>query len=407
MRSRSYRWWCLGTVMFGLVSGCQEVALPTGLDGNTQPTDTELAEAGGNSGGEAVPGDDLAAQAASYAERVQQMQADSQQPAQMQQIMWRDVGGEQQVAGGVNEVEAGQPTQELVTQVSAMEAMSTTPPDAPDAVAVSDTQAAGNDVQAVPVIDVSGQTTAKQTKPVPSIAQAYSQLLEAVRHGDDSNLSKALAAATLAPIGPHGELDWSLLNKLSPEDQQRIKNYHRAVSMLHAQLLSGEGEMDREAIAGGLDQLYGDRPVTIRNIRLCEKVMGYGVYDAFPDHTFVAGREQKLIVYVELDNFEPMQNQAGGGYEVRLRQELELYESNGFEVWSHEPVVITDVSQNKRRDFFVVQLVTLPAQLRMGQYHLKIRVYDENGGTRDEASLELRLVADGALVKEEVRSPGR
>jgi len=232
-----------------------------------------------------------------------------------------------------------------------------------------------------------------------SRTQAYAQLLRAVRHGDDSNLSKAVTAATLAAVGPHGELDWTTLAPLSPKDHQRVQGYYRAVATLRDELLGGDGAINREAVASRLDEMFGSRPVSIRTIELCEKVMGYGVYDSFPDHSFVAGREQKVIVYVELDNFKPAQRQGGDGYEVRLRQELELYESNGFKVWSHDPVVVTDVSHNKRRDFFVVQLVTLPAQLRMGQYHLKVRVYDENTGTRDEGSVTITLVADDSLAK--------
>lgn len=393
MLSHSYRWSFSGVLIVGLLVGCQDMTLPTGLDGNPGPTEADLALA------QAEPGDELASQAELYAQRVAELaekdqpqpQPQAQQAQQMQQILWRDVGGQTQANTELVTTEPTvadtQPLDETPPVVNAMEAMSTEPGESQTA-------------QPTPVAAPPDTGTIRAQ---PSTAQAYTDMLEAVRYSDDSNLSKAVAAATLAPIGPHGELDWSLLSKLSPDDQQRIKNYHRAVSMMHAQLLSGDAELDREAVAGRLEELYGSQPVTIRNIRLCEKVMGYGVYDAFPDNTFVAGREQKLIVYVELDNFEPLQNQAGGDYEVRLRQELELYESNGFEVWSHEPVIISDVSKNKRRDFFVVQLVTLPAQLRMGQYHMKVRVYDENGGTRDEASLEIRLVADGALVKEDAR----
>jgi len=213
-------------------------------------------------------------------------------------------------------------------------------------------------------------------------------------------MSKAVTAATLAAIGPHGELDWTMLASLSPKDQELVQGYHRSLVMLRGELLEGGGKVDREAVASRLDDLFGSQPVTIRTVELCEKVMGYGVYDTFTDHAFVAGREQKLIVYVELDHFKSSERDGGDGYEVRLRQEVELYGSDGYMAWHHEPVPITDVSRNKRRDFFVVQMVTLPAQLRLGQYHLKIRVYDENAGTRDETSVAIRLVADESMVKQ-------
>ncbi len=399
MRSESYRWWCAGTLVFSLISGCQEMGLPTGLNESTQTPEAGLADA--------EAGGDLAAEAYAHAQRVAAAGAFGERAEPMQEILWSDVSGEPQADPGVVYAEsaarigraqrAGVVTNDTVPPV---------PPVPTDATA-SGVSLVGDDpvvtLVSNPAIEVSAQPGVSETAIKMTQAQAHRLLLEAVRRGDDSNLSKAITAATLATVGPHGELDWSMLASLSPKDKQRVEGYHRAISTLRAQMLSGEGELDREAVAGRLEALYGSQPVTIRTIELCEKVMGYGVYDAFPDHTFVAGREQKLIVYVELDHFKPMESADGEGYEVRLRQELELYESNGFEVWSHEPVQITDVSHNKRRDFFVVQLVTLPAQLRMGQYHLKIRVYDENAGTRDEATLEIRLVADDTLVKKSGR----
>ncbi len=229
-------------------------------------------------------------------------------------------------------------------------------------------------------------------------SQAHQQLIKAIKHSDETNLSKAITAATIGVAGPHGELDWSLLAPLSPSDQDRVQRYHQAVSALRDQALAPDGVIDQDAVAGRLDEVFGDQPISIRSIELCEKVLGYGVYDSFPDRSFPAGRDQKIIVYVELDDFKPALSNTGEGYEVRLRQELELYESSGFEVWSHEPVQIVDVSKNQRRDFFVVQLVTLPGKLALGEYHLKVRIYDENGGTRDETSIPIQITSDGALV---------
>lgn len=398
MRSTSYQWWFVGSMALGLVSGCQEVALPTGLDDSGPGPEAVIAQAEADAA--------VAAEAEAYAQRVAAME--QQQPPQPvgppQEILWRDMGG---ASSTVGEVAPSEPMAESGQRPTADEAG--VPVEAVDDTKTQAvTTAAAQDGAGVQLVstnggDVSSGHAAGGMTAAPTQAQAYRQLLEAVRHGDDSNLAKAVAAATLATVGPHNELDWSMLSSLSPTDKKRVESYHRAVSALRTQLLSGDGEIDREAIAGQLEEMYGHQPVAIRTIELCEKVMGYGVYDAFPGHTFVAGREQKLIVYVELDHFLPVKSETGNGYEVRLRQELELYESNGFEVWSHEPVKITDVSHNKRRDFFVVQLVTLPAQLRMGQYHLKVRVYDENAGTRDEATLVIRLVADDTLVKQSGR----
>ncbi len=398
MRRASFQWWCFGTLVLGLVSGCQELGLPIGLMESSPAPGSQAAPESQADMASAEPDVDLASQAQAHAQRVAAV-GGAAQTGPPQEILWRDLGAGPGTGGqplvGVQAVPA--------TPVAHAE--HTKPTATASSSGVIEAGLTTADIQAPPHA-LTSQTPGASARANPSNvgeqltqAQVYEQYLQAVRGGGDSNLSKAVTAATLAAVGPHGELDWSMLASLSPEDQELVQRYHRAVTTLRGELLAGGGEVDREAVAHRLDELYGSQPVSIRTIELCEKVMGYGVYDTFPDHTFVAGRQQKLIVYVELDHFKPMKQDRGDGYEVRLRQELELYESNGFEVWSHEPVQITDVSHNKRRDFFVVQLVTLPAELRMGQYHLKIRVYDENAGTRDEASVAITLVADDSLVK--------
>lgn len=369
------------TLFCGMIAGCQEPGSTADING--APIGTPGSEV------EIDPAAALAERAQAQADRIagigpSEPQARANPP---QEILWRDMAVEPMTRAAI------EPDQ---SQADTQTGIATFPDPAADpgpvAAAVEETPPTKPEPKATPEADAQL-----------SRSQAYAQLIRAVRYGDDSNLSKALTAATLGAVGPHGELDWSLLASLSPQDQERVKRYHRAVSLLHNEALTGGGEIDQDAVTGKLEELYGSQPVTIRSIELCEKVLGYGVYDTFPDREFVAGRAQKMIVYVELDHFKSAQRSEADGYEVRLRQELELYESNGFEVWSHEPVEIVDVSRNQRRDFFVVQLVTLPAQLALGEYRLKVRIYDENAGTRDESSIPIRIVADETLVKQSAR----
>ncbi len=363
----------------GMIAGCQELGLTAGVNG--APLATPEPEV------EIDPAAVLAAEAQAQADRIagvspSQGQARANPP---QEIIWRDMAIEPRADAAI---------EPDLSQADTQPADAAAIPPASEPVAAV--------VDEAPTQKPESKTTA-EAYAQPSRSQAYAQLIRAVRSGDDSNLAKALTAATLGAVGPHGELDWSLLSPLSPQEQERVKRYHRAVTVLHNEALGGSGNFDRDAVAGKLQELYGNQPITIRTIELCEKVLGYGVYDTFPERTFVAGREQMMIVYVELDHFKSVPRSEGDGYEVRLRQELELYESNGFEVWSHEPVPIVDPSRNQRRDFFVVQLITLPAQLALGEYRLKVRVYDENAGTRDESTIPIRIVADESLVKQSAR----
>lgn len=371
----------------GLMAGCQEPGVTADMNGAAQTTDAPDAL----NASVDDPAAALAAQAQAQADRLAGIAPSQPRFNPTQEIIWRDMAVEPKAPAAIEPDRSPVPAPQ--TEVADSQPVAEPVADPASAVA-----------EANPTDKPVDQTAAEaEAKAELSRSQAYAQLIRAVRYGDDSNLSKALTAATLGAVGPHGELDWSLLASLSPQDQERVKRYHRAVSALYDEALSGTGLIDKDAVSGKLEELYGNQPITIRTIELCEKVLGYGVYDTFPERAFVAGREHQMIVYVELDHFTSAERSEGDGYEVRLRQELELYESNGFEVWNHEPVQIVDPSRNQRRDFFVVQLITLPAQLRLGEYRLKVRVYDEIAGTRDESSIAIRIVADDSLVKQTSR----
>lgn len=360
------------TLSFSLVTGCEGPSLTS-----QQPGVAADPQA-----------DALAQQAAEQAQRINgasSRQAQSQQQRdtyQPREIIWRDNNMANEPSANTT-LQPTQTTDQANTQPA---------PTAPPASPVAETQP-----------DTQHELTPRTTPAPPRTAslsynQACQQLIQSIKASDDSNLDKAITAATIGAISTHGELDWSLLEPLSPQDRDRVQRYHKAVAALRDQALATDGVIDRDTLSGKLGEVFGDQPIEIRSIKLCEKVQGYGVYDAFPENKFPAGRDQKLIVYVELDHFKPEINDTGEGYKVSLKQELELYESSGFEVWSHEPVEIVDVSRNQRRDFFVVQMVTLPGKLALGQYRLKVRIIDENGGTRDETSIPITITADDTLV---------
>ena len=43
-------------------------------------------------------------------------------------------------------------------------------------------------------------------------------------------------------------------------------------------------------------------------------------------------------------------------------------------------------------------MIRLPARLSVGKYLLKIRITDQHGGSLDEATMPIQIVADQALV---------
>ena len=144
--------------------------------------------------------------------------------------------------------------------------------------------------------------------------------------------------------------------------------------------------------------------VEIADLRLCRSVSGFGVFEPFEDHTFTAGAAVRMVLYVEIDGFAtdvtPVPAAAGGEgdaelHRVRLEQEVLLFrDADGLLVWSQEPQKIQDESRRKRRDFWSVQLLELPANLGVGRYRLKVTLRDEVSNTVDERSVPLRLVSE-------------
>lgn len=235
--------------------------------------------------------------------------------------------------------------------------------------------------------------------PPASTDQLLSQLMERISGSDAPALDRAIDAATLSVLAPEQTLDEELLKSLGYEQRDLVERYHQVLGVLTQSLSTAEGTLDRAAVDKKLDELFGYDPIRIRRVELCKRVTGYGIYEPFENNSFMAGRENKAIVYVELDQFQSSEL-GEGQFEVKLQQELALFnESDGLAVWRNEPVEIVDNSRNRRRDFFVVQLVTLPPRLSVGKFRLKVRVTDLHGGAIDETTVPIEVVADEKLVQ--------
>lgn len=231
---------------------------------------------------------------------------------------------------------------------------------------------------------------------------ALAQLMEQIRGGQDPAMSRALSAATVKALDPSKTLDAEDLKSLTDAQREQVTRYHELVRQLMSQLAAGGRSTDSERLINDLRTLItAGEGLKIRQVQLCRKVNGFGVYDTFEKNTFLAAREAAMIVYAELDRFKSVKG-ADESYTVSLSQEIVLYnESDGLAVWRQPAVEVVDKSRNQRRDFFVVQLIRLPARLSVGKYVLKVRIIDTqagNGGSLDEASVPIQIVADPSLV---------
>lgn len=245
------------------------------------------------------------------------------------------------------------------------------------------------------------------------------ELSAQVRASDDPALVRAVTAAALSLARPGHQLDPAVLEPLKPMQRDAVERLHtlfleiqkRAAAQAETSATSrvqaggaitmAGGGFDRKMLDAALADAFGQMPVTIVHADLCRSVSGFGVYEPLASHNFLSGRANRAIVYVEVENFEAAKLD-DTRREVRLSQELILYkEDDGLAVWRHEPTQITDVSRNRRRDFYVVQMITLPARLSTGKYRLKVRITDQHGDSVDEMTMQVQVVADAQLLGDE------
>jgi hypothetical protein len=157
-------------------------------------------------------------------------------------------------------------------------------------------------------------------------------------------------------------------------------------------------EVLMQQVAALRTALAAEPPLAVPEVRLCTRVGGFGDFTPFEKNVFLAHTEQQAVVYVEVEHFSSAQSEAGQ-WTTALSQSLTIYaERDGIPVWMEEWQDVRDVTQHRRHDFFIVQVITLPEALSVGRYHLKVRVRDEATGAEAENAIPFEMVADARLA---------
>jgi hypothetical protein len=175
----------------------------------------------------------------------------------------------------------------------------------------------------------------------------------------------------------------------------------RAVREVFDAVSSSGGIASPDAAAEALERVKRDldRASGIRVARalLCTRVDGFGKYEPFGSNEFVAGVAQEVIVYVEVDRFghrEITGNDGQPRYEVEMSQRLELYHvADDLNTWNRKAEIDRSVSRNRVRDYYLINKITLPKNLGVGRYHLKVVMRDLIDEKVGEAIIPIRMVA--------------
>lgn len=136
------------------------------------------------------------------------------------------------------------------------------------------------------------------------------------------------------------------------------------------------------------------KPVfAVANAHLCSRVTSFGQYEPLDSTTFAADRPIRALVYVEIENFENRETTKGRRL-VEVSQQLTLFSNGGSEdVWSTPEQSVREEGFRPRRDFYLVQQVDLPRNLKLGAHSLKVTVTDKVSGAQAEVSLPINIIA--------------
>lgn len=291
------------------------------------------------------------------------------------------------------------------------------------------------------------------------------QLLHAEGAGADSPLKAALPLIALETIQPgvaRAELD-ALLARLTPEERRTIDAVRSLMAELDAQADKGA---DPRALADAVASAVNSQPappvvetpvvapvepaaqaapvqsappaaaaasdgLSLGNVALCRRVDSYGRYTTYSTSSFLARQRIPMIVYTEVENYAqaretelpPADGRPTGlvrpgapeRWALELSQEIHLYAADGSLQWFVKEQTHRDVSQSKRRDFFLVQRIDLPAELSVGRYTLKVIVRDKGaarlaGLSADaepatEVNIPMQIVADAAVAARDTTRP--
>jgi hypothetical protein len=211
------------------------------------------------------------------------------------------------------------------------------------------------------------------------------------------------------PRDPLAQLDWELFCMLKgnrtggfaavaflpDRDRELVSSLVDGIGNFRAFLRSDSDPMFSKEIGPLLemaDRLRSQANLDIPVIALCKKVDAFGQYQPIDGEHLPYGRENQAIVYCEVENFVPRLDDKQL-WETRLTQHAVLYSGSGAEVWSDEVKPVSDICRNRRRDFFLYDVVKLPPTLPPGEYTLKVTVEDQNANKFADNATLIGIVA--------------
>ncbi len=254
-----------------------------------------------------------------------------------------------------------------------------------------------------PVVVVEPADTAGEDRLRQLVVELSAELYRQAAYRD-MPLPELLLIAATTMVSPDRALAPDAIPGLTDRERELILKMQTFFAQLGQDLVKTQ---DPEAIVAAVNALYSglaDEPqLRLPHVALCTEVRGFGDYDQFPlnqagRYAFLAHSRQQVVIYVEIEDFTSELNNKGQ-WLTELSQQWVVYsDSDGIPVWREDWQVGVDMSRNRRDDFWIVQVITLPKELSVGRYQLKIHIRDEMSGAETETAIDFEMVADPRLA---------
>ena len=188
--------------------------------------------------------------------------------------------------------------------------------------------------------------------------------------------------------------DLGAIARLPAEDRELLSALLDGLSNFRSALRAEANMLQSKKVAPLMemgDRIRGQGELHIPAIALCTSVTTFGVYEPMEPAEFKSGPNNAAVLYCEVANFSSQLN-TKRLWETRLKHEAVIYSETGLDVWQDKPDTVTDLSRNRRHDFYVVKKLLLP-NIPVGRYLLKVTVTDLQMNRVAEATVPIQVVA--------------
>jgi hypothetical protein len=264
--------------------------------------------------------------------------------------------------------------------------------------------ASGNNAQANSTLAVANNTNESALNPNDPmqlsklLANAFAQ----AGSGSMDPLRVWFIYSSLAVSNPDITLPEGWGADLLPAERDRVQAAFAGFSALGRAFRTGANEVDSATRQALVAALAGEPALTIPKVDLATKVAGYGDYSPVSRRSFLAGGNNRVIVYSELDGFKS--HLENGKWTTRLATRVSIVPTNAPNAttiaWSRTPewTEVVDTSDAPRCEFFLGEIIPIANSLAAGNYHVKVEVKDLATGATTSSYLPIEVLDERAFA---------